>query len=355
LTNDLIRTIIEQMANQHEADATVQPVQHNALQQLGNRFRGLPHLQRLACEAAVCLTAGLSVFAGAWDSLDGSGQYEHFYPSKQQVDPITNQVTILSENEHGIAAQKAPALRRAINRYHANYVLLQEVTTDDAAKLHRDFPSWHVLYVLADRREHYADGGYGNVMMSLQGPHQVTTKTIPGISETQTATRLLEAGPADAASGAFSFTAWQENRAAIAMTTQATYGDKTIDIRIIDGHISDKQVTHKQQLREFTSFIGHNTKPGRPTFVCADFNGRKHEIHQALAKYGFVTPKKHSTRNTHNGDFCAINTGGLAATMHVEMITDFHTDHYPNLATTTFPAPTVTAAISGAFTYGTFK
>jgi endonuclease/exonuclease/phosphatase family metal-dependent hydrolase len=290
--------------------------------------------KKLFRPAAIGLSAIAAMGAGAWKYLDKSGGYEHFAPTVHKTIPIDNVERIISWNMEGHAAKRYKQIRTLAARYSADIIALQEVDTADANKLHRDLPAWHIVYALADQKQHLAQGGYGNMLLTRQAPTDIKTRSFDGTSLVDSAIGTLKGITADVASMDTSFTAakdgWQERRVALAETTKILSGDQLVDIRAIDIHISGNSSVHDRQLSQSMDFIKDNIESGRPTVACGDFNAQPAEVTSAFVNMKMVTPTKVGINNYYNGDYCGYYMAGDKTTLaHVAVLNDFKTDHYP--------------------------
>jgi exonuclease III len=307
-------------------------------------------------------TTALSIGSMAfWNHIEESGKY-HLYPATTQVSPpIDNTETIIDWNMHGQTRTRIKQIRNLARTYNADQITLQEVDTDDAALLHKRFPSWNVTYVLADTGQHLLQDGYGNVIMSRQKPEDIKAKSFPGTTFFQSLIRSftgavvdtgdLITGTASAAvdtvttsHGAHINTSFQdlkdgrqERRAAVAITNQVMSYGQLEDIRVIDGHISGNSSVRVRQLGEFTRFIKDNDVSNRPTFVCADFNSPYKDVEEALGKIDFTIAPKFGKFASFNDDYCAYSNNKGLDNARVNVLTKPKTDHYPLIASWVLP------------------
>jgi len=278
--------------------------------------------------------AALAATGVTYRLLDRSGQYEHFLPTINRPVEIDNVERIISWNVAGQAAERADQIRTLATGYgNADAIALQEVDTADAERLHRDFPAWHIIYALADQKQHITQGGYGNVLMTRQSPSDIKTRSLAGKSFINSAVGAVAGLPSDAANFDISFTAtkegWQERRVALAESTEVISGDKLETIKIINTHISGSDSVHKHQLRDAMDFIKDNIQTDQPLVACGDFNAQLPEITSAFAKIGMVTPTKEGLNDDYNGDFCGYYMANETTLPQVYVLGDFKTDHYP--------------------------
>src|SRR5581483_5597493 len=282
--------------------------------------------------------AGLATIAGlgltAWKFLDNSGKYEHFKPTIERPVQIDGSEHIISWNIAGQAARRQKQIRTLAKRYNADVVMLQEVDTDDAARLHHDFPSWHIIYALADQKQHVTQGGYGNVIMTRQEPTDIKTRSFSGTSFVDSTVGTITGFTADVANLDTALTAtkngWQERRVAVAETTKVLSQDKLTDIRTVDVHISGNSSVHTRQLSEAMDFIKSNLNPAEPLVTCGDFNTKPPaEVTAAFARIGMITPVKQGINSDYNGDYCAYYIADEPTLARVRVLNDFKTDHYP--------------------------
>lgn len=307
---------------------------------------------------------------GAWGAsqLDKSGTLREYDPIAQGNPDIDNEARIISWNMHNETESKIKSLKKIIKKEHPDAIALQEVNSSDAYKLHQTFNKWYIRYALADSRQEFQDGGYGNVLMTTQMPKEVKIKPIDGSSYVETAGNVIagtvkdssrfvtniikedsaqacqensqkaslseetaactEGKPifSDAAAG------WQEQRAAEALTIKIRVGDELEDMRIITGHISGNQSIHDKQLNEWMGFIKDNTKKESTTVVCGDFNTEPEKIiPKAAGELGYYIPTTDSTSSTHNAtiDYCGFYNGKFEGLGKTQVLKKFKTDHHP--------------------------
>jgi len=279
------------------------------------------------------ITALAAMGVGAWKYFDQSGKYEHFPPSLNQPAQIDNTERIISWNMEGRAAKRHKQIAALAMRYNADVIALQEVDTTDATRLHHDFPAWDVVYALADQKQHITQGGYGNVLMTRQGPTDIKTRSFAGTSLVDSTVGTVTGLSADVTHLNAAFTAtkngWQERRVALAETTKVISGSKLENFRVVDVHISGNKSVHSRQLGQAMDFIKSNLKGGQPMAACGDFNSRNAEITGAFARIGVITPTKQGIHSDYNGDFCGYYMGDETTLAHVTVLNDFRTDHYP--------------------------
>lgn len=286
-------------------------------------------LRNLAMGAAALGAMGI----GAWKYLGSSGRFEHLKPSVYRPIPIDNVERIISWNMAGQAARRHKQIRTLAARYSADVIDLQEVDTSDVAILHHDFPSWHLVYALADQKQHLPQGGYGNVQMTRQDPTNIRTRSFAGTSLIESAVGTVTGLTADAVSFNNQFTAtkngWQERRVALAATTKVLSAGKLVDIRTIDVHISGNTSVHSKQMGGVMDFVNDNLDGSKPLVVCGDFNADNAEVTSNFAKRGMVTPTKTGLNANYNGDYCSYYIGGQSSLAQVSVLNDYKTDHYP--------------------------
>ncbi|HSW85454.1 MAG TPA: endonuclease/exonuclease/phosphatase family protein [Candidatus Saccharimonadales bacterium] len=273
---------------------------------------------------------GASGFA-AWKLLNKSGEYQHFQPTVAEKAPVDNVERIISWNMEGQTDERIDQLHVLVK--NADVVMLQEVSTADAKILHKDFPAWHIVYALADQKQHWTQGGYGDVQMSRQDPKNIETRSIAGTSLTDTAVRTVAGLPSDVVNLNPNLDStkagWQEQRVVEAETTKVRNSGKLIDIRTINVHISGNNSVHTRQLDDAMDFVKGNWKSDEPMVVCGDFNGGAASITSDFVDSRMVTPAKEGEFSGYNGDFCAYNMAGHLSLARVKVSSEFFTDHYP--------------------------
>lgn len=317
----------------------------------------------------LCTVVGVMAIS-AWGAghLDKSGTLREYGPQTEVRPVIDDNLVVASWNMHNETADKIKALRKLIKVEGPDVVALQEVNSEDAKELHEEFSSWHIEYALADSRQEFQDGGYGNLLMTRQIPKDVKIKPIDGTSPVQTAkgiitgtikdtpgfvTHIMGEDKAEACQQNTqqssevestilcgekqpvfkdAIAGWQEQRAAEAITIKTQVDNKLQDARIITGHISGNHSVHDKQLQEWMGFIKDNTKEGRITVVCGDFNSPPEKIIQRAAKeLGYYIPVTDSTSSTNEAtiDYCGFYTGGLEGIGNTKVIKKQKTDHHP--------------------------
>ena len=216
-------------------------------------------LRRASAWTALGLVA-VTGAGGAWKILERPGGIEHIYPTAPNTQKTDNVVRIIDWNIDDQASGRYKQLSGLAKKYRADAIFLQEVDTQDAARLAKRMPSWHVVYAMADREQHFFEGGFGNVIMTRENPDNPEVTHFAGTSMLNSVVRTVAGLGEDITSDitglntslANTKAGWQERRNAISETVQVISGGHTENLGLITGHITGAGNSdgglHRQQL-----------------------------------------------------------------------------------------------------------
>ncbi len=283
--------------------------------------------------------AGLAVggFVG-YKHFERTGEVKSYQAKTPQPANIDNQVAIGSWNMHNEAAARVKQIRLLANKHRLDVMMMQEVNTEDVQMLRARFKTWNVAFVLADARQEFDSGGYGNVIMSRQKLESVSGLGINGDSVMDYATKTLAEGTIDMVNLDTSFPrskeAPRENRAGLAATVRAYDGNQLRKIRAVTFHIGGQKDVNAPQLKTVFNWSKENTAKDQTTVACGDLNAGPDRVLVPFAGYGFYTPQTGPTTKNNGApiDYCAVNNGEVLGTPKVEVDRDFYTDHYAIVA-----------------------
>lgn len=285
-------------------------------------------------------TAALASLGVAWKYMNQPENAEHFLPTVHRVATVDNIQKFGSWNMHGEAAERTQQIRQLARSQDLDALALQEVSQSDVAPIEQAMPEWHIVYKLADKKQHILEGGYGNMILTRQPPRDIQSRTFKGTSLGTTATRTVAGAGEDLIDGnanlANTRNGLQENRAAVAETIRLYSSGKLIDVRLATAHLAghlDPHL-HQRQLSGLLAFLKENTKPDRPTIFMGDLNAGSTEVIPAFASIGFVSPDTGGTSVTSGRtiDHVAYYVSDGLGLAKVSVLKNPKTDHYPLVA-----------------------
>jgi endonuclease/exonuclease/phosphatase family metal-dependent hydrolase len=295
---------------------------------------------RLAVRATI---VGAIATVAAWGAyqqfFSDSGDIKSWDPSVESQPTIDGNMVMLSWNMHNETSEKYEDIAEIAEKYDVDAIGLQEVSEADARGLHKAFPSWSINFVMADVKTKPREGGYGNVMMTLQKQEDVESLSMPGNSVPDEAQHtlggILNLSPKEISD------ATQEDRSAISSTIKLNTPDGEQKIDVITGHVGGDPKVHEDQLDSFEDFVFDNEDPDKANLVCADTNTSQEEFTFDMASRGYIVPRTGPTTlpatNPPNPgkaiDMCAYKPNDIMRYSVVKVLKDYGTDHYPILFT----------------------
>lgn len=308
--------------------------------------------RRLAAKTTAVGTLVMGAAFGYWNYFDRSEEYVKYPSSGDQPAQEDGVLTIGGYNLHGQGARLSDQIWRLMNdkQYRLDVLAVQEITSDDAAILHEEFPKLNIIYKLADARRKRDQGGQGNALITWETPTNIRAKTIDGNGFLDTVLESATGFGQDVANADTEIPntkgGFQEKRSLIAATIKLHIAGQVIPIRIATGHIigSGFTETHDRQLKQIMDFAADNADKGMPFFAEADFNDGCEQIITAAAQKGLISPETMPTLVNSNStvDHFVYNPGnefGLADTKVVKMK---GSDHWPVIATWSLKGSTPT-------------
>lgn len=299
--------------------------------------------RRLAAKTAAVGALVMGAAFGYWNYFDRSEDYVKYSSNGNQSAKDDNVLRFGGYNLHGQGAKLGKNIWRLMNddNYQLDVLAVQEITSDDAATLHQDYPDLNIVYKLADARRKRDQGGQGNALITWETPTNIRAKTIDGNSFVNTVLESAAGLGQDVANADTNIPntkgGFQEKRTALAETIKLHIAGKVIPIRIATGHIIGNGFTetHKRQLKQIMDFNSDNADKGMPFFAEADFNDGCEQIITAAAQKGLISPETTPTLVNTNStvDHFVYNPGdkfGLADTRVVKMK---GSDHWPVIST----------------------
>lgn len=247
--------------------------------------------------AAVCVSAAIMA------PQEKSGDSKLTPPATPVEQAPSPSLRVLSWNtHHQDPSDYSGLLDKLVDRYDPHVIMLQEVTSSQADVLPYYMNEWWVGKVTTDGRQR---GGFANVIMSRNKPEDLTTRSFSGSESFATLIKGAEGLTVDVAEAVksrptpeslFQHTkkGWEENRAAMAVTVKVPFYDGSeSEVRFIVSHIAGRSSNypdlHDKQFKAWAEFGEENTKEGRLTVMCGDFNAPITEAVKMLLPYGFIT------------------------------------------------------------------
>lgn len=282
------------------------------------RVRKAAAVLAMSAATAAASAAGLSY-------LNKSGDLKVAHATAHSFEEPDNNLRVVSWNMHNQAIARIDEIKELIESENPDVIMLQEVNAEDANLLHYALPEWNIAFGLADTKQEFLKGGFGDVIMTRQEIKSAKSFRIKGDSAiTYIGATILGAG-ADAVhldpSLKESKSKEKENREALVATIEVPVGDQSEGV-FATSHITNHASSNPAQLKKLLTII-----KGSAVF-CGDLNASPSEVIWDFIDSKFRVPKTgHTSVNDPvTIDYCAgSRSAGLGTT---KILKQFKTDHY---------------------------
>lgn len=308
---------------------------------LKQRFNNLrPKMQRglkAGLAALAFASMGEGAIAGMWqNSQQDSGRYVLNLARPRSNPAMVDGFRVINWNTESEDTDPTDDLR-TLRRYRPDFVMGQEVVGPEAAKMRHLYQGYSQVFGIGKRTLN--GKAFGNVLLSREIPKNIHSRSIDGTSLMQTefrtgvgflkdaggmlANAVIQVGQHDpsemlapTASLNMSFdntkNGLQESRNIVEASFTAKDGLYNIPVIMATTHITGEADLKGRQLGSVLHFMADYVKLGQITVICGDFNTTpERPIAQAMAKDGFITPRKAGIYSYINGDYCSYAAPGV--------------------------------------------
>ncbi len=305
-----------------------------------NSIRQHPWLATIALVTAMGGAAKAGYELDSYMGESGTTQLlEPLKPTKQPVN-VDNELIVINWNMHGEIKYKERRddLAKLVETEKPDVLLLQETTAADPERLQRLFKKASVYFMLADKKQEIASGGFGQTMVVLgqYGLKKLPTKSLSGKSTLATVTSTTEGLIKDVAQGDGDMEnareAMRENRVIGGLVLKGWDGYKLQDIQVMTTHIGGQKDVQSHQYPDALNYLKDRRKKEVPSVVCGDFNTRPDPAIDDLKNAGYYADKTEPTavdryNNPMTIDFCATDAAGKLGLTETTVLKKYTTDH----------------------------
>lgn len=341
---------------------------YDRLPSVRERFNQLSRRQKAAAIGSAALLALIAAGNEFWEHYNQSGQVSQSSPYPHELREtsrsLDNRFKIGNLNAYGKAGDISSKIGEYIEQNGTDAFFMQEVPEEDLWRLQYNTTGMYATFAMGDARKAAVGeklsltyGARGNAILTRLPPENIRTRSLNGTSLLKSALGTAEGLFVDVANAQISFEQtsenWQEDRVALAVTTEVLDGNEKKKIILATSHVAgvdevsyivgDYEV-EKEQREELADFLRDLSKEGLPILYAGDMNDTEDVIVPWFEEMGFEV---FETGPTHtNGwqriDYVAYHPGKNEYAEFegsAKVIKSINSDHYALEANIIYPGP----------------
>lgn len=296
--------------------------------------------------------AALAIVGTLAIGLPGEG-WVHQLPGKSEgivsIESDSNTVVpqpdkhlvVLDWNMHDELASHYGELQKLVAKRQVDAVMLQEVNGRATLGLKQHVSGLNSVYFFeADSNMHRDEGGYGNVIATVQRAQDPTQVEMSGTATLKANIDMITGLFEDLINGDVSFhrfaDATQENRTVGGVTIPVlTSSGSEAAVRLITTHIGQSKdpALHNLQYEQVKTYTVQSENDNQATVLGADYNTDQKTVFLDYLPLGYQVPITGPTLTKGSGtiDSFAMKPSSVLGPATVRVLRNHYTDHYPVL------------------------